>query len=107
MCIFLGRYEKCAYLHHIILLSQSPDPRRCKAYTLIKMCKCAKYFLIFIFELLCHESNSFLGNIEKMGYAFSLFFWWTSWYPLFSLMHFGMDIIYLYLFFFLYSPNFF
>ena len=31
-----------AYLHHIILLSQKPDPRRCKPYTLIKKCKCVE-----------------------------------------------------------------
>ena len=44
-----------------ILLSQKPDPRRCKSYTLIKMCKCVEYFpipnifgtpLIMIFSLL-------------------------------------------------------
>jgi hypothetical protein len=28
---FLGRYEREAYLHHIILLSQKPDPRRYKS----------------------------------------------------------------------------
>ena len=27
-----------------ILLSQKSDPRRCKSYTLIKMCKCVEYF---------------------------------------------------------------
>jgi alpha-D-ribose 1-methylphosphonate 5-triphosphate synthase subunit PhnG len=39
----LGRDEREAYLHHIILLSQKPDPRRCKSYTLIKKCKCVKF----------------------------------------------------------------
>jgi hypothetical protein len=36
------------YLHHIILLSQKPDPRRCKSYTLIKKCKCVKIKLFLV-----------------------------------------------------------
>ena len=41
------RMNKEAYLHHIILLSQKPDPRRCKPYTLIKKCKCVDIKLFF------------------------------------------------------------
>ena len=58
-----------------ILLSQKPDPTRCKSYTLIKMCKCVEYFpipnifgtpLIMIFSLL-------INCLGSMGYI-SLFF---------------------------------
>ena len=37
-----------AYLHHIILLSQKPDPRRCKPYTLIKKCKYVEIKLFLV-----------------------------------------------------------
>ena len=58
-----------------ILLSQKLDSRRCKSYTLIKMCKCMEYFsipnifgtpLIMVFSLL-------INCLGSMGYI-SLFF---------------------------------
>ena len=36
-CGVLVRDEREAYLHHIMLLSQNPDPRTCMSYTLIKI----------------------------------------------------------------------
>ena len=63
-----------------ILLSQKLDPRRCKSYTLIKMCKCVEYFpipnifgtpLIMIFSLL-------INCLGSMGHI-SLFFFSILW----------------------------
>ena len=76
----LGRNEMRGILASHILLSQKPDPRRCKSYTFIKMCKCVEYFpipnifgtpLIMIFSLL-------INCLGSMSYI-SLFFFSILW----------------------------
>ena len=58
------RMNKEAYLHHIILLSQKPDPRRCKPYTLIKKCKCVE------FELFLVQLDSFFMTLSLFAFSF-------------------------------------
>jgi hypothetical protein len=61
------------------LLSQKPDPRRCKSYTLIKTCKCVEFYNFLILSIFGapfnHDSLSLdeCLLLESMGYLYFFF----------------------------------
>ena len=97
LCGVLGKDEREAYLHYIMLLSQKPDPRRCKSYTLIKNVHvsgiCLKIFIYIDFcTPLDMTLSSFCISFENMGYLyFSVSFLFSCFLAcIFVLMLFGM-----------------
>ena len=88
-----------------ILLSQKPDPRRCKSYTLIKKCKCVEFWNLLISKYFCTPLNMTLslfdGCLWKYGLSFSFLFF-SSWFLacIFFLMLFKHGYFFFFIFFF-------
>jgi hypothetical protein len=99
-----------------ILPSQTMDPRRCKTYTFIKMCKCVenvKYIFLYSFDhvslflfLLLRIWATFILSSEhqcthcfcswrasKYPLFFSYFFH-ALWHVFFPLMHLGIELLF-------------
>ena len=93
-----------------ILLSQKPDPRRCKSYTLIKICKCVEYFfliLIFFGTPLIMTFSLFDNYLRSMGYLSFFNTLESSCVPFFFFLFFCYFESFMCLSFFSIAPYFF